>query len=85
MAKPPLQQPIAGQDGMVERLWMQFFTTLLSLSEPAELRSYVVASVPAAASYLGCMIYVSNESGGAIPAFSDGVNWRRVTDRAIIS
>jgi hypothetical protein len=31
------------------------------------------------------MIYVSDEAGGAIPAFSDGTNWRRVTDRAVVS
>lgn len=52
---------------------------------PAVLKSYTVAGVPAASSYTGAMIYVSNETGGAIPAFSDGTNWRRVTDRAIIS
>jgi hypothetical protein len=46
--------------------------------------SYTVATVPSA-SPPGQMIYVSNESGGAIPAFSDGTNWRRVTDRAIIT
>jgi hypothetical protein len=33
----------------------------------------------------GQMVYVSNESGGAVPAFSDGTNWRRVTDRQIVS
>jgi hypothetical protein len=31
------------------------------------------------------LIYVSDESGGAVPAFSDGSSWRRVTDRAVIS
>jgi hypothetical protein len=31
------------------------------------------------------MIFVTNESGGAVPAFSDGTNWRRVTDRAIVT
>lgn len=31
------------------------------------------------------LIYVSDESGGAVPAFSDGTDWRRVTDRAVIS
>ena len=31
------------------------------------------------------MIYVSDESGGAVPAFSDGSDWRRVSDRAVIS
>ncbi len=31
------------------------------------------------------MIYVSNESGGAVVAFSDGTSWRRLTDRAVVS
>ena len=46
--------------------------------------SYTVSTVPSA-SPPGQMIYVSNESGGAVPAFSDGTNWRRVTDRAVIT
>jgi hypothetical protein len=29
--------------------------------------------------------FCSNESGGAVLVFSDGTNWRRVTDRAIVS
>lgn len=49
------------------------------------LQVYTVAGVPAAASYEGGLIYVSNETGGAVPAFSDGTNWRRVTDRVIVS
>jgi len=50
------------------------------------LPSYTVAQlanlgvVPA-----GQFVYCSNESGGSIPAFSDGTNWRRVTDRAIVT
>ena len=48
--------------------------------------SYTVSGVPSASTYgAGSMIYVSNESGGAVIAFSDGTNWRRVTDRAVIS
>jgi hypothetical protein len=31
------------------------------------------------------LIYVTDETGGAVIAFSDGTNWRRVTDRAIVS
>jgi hypothetical protein len=31
------------------------------------------------------IIFVSNESGGAVLAFSDGTNWRRCTDRAIVT
>jgi len=45
--------------------------------------SYTVGTLPGGAA--GTIIYVSNESGGAVLAFSDGTNWRRVTDRAIVS
>ena len=33
----------------------------------------------------GRMVYCVNETGGAVPAFSDGTVWRRVTDRAVVS
>ena len=46
--------------------------------------SYTVGTLPAVGT-AGGMIYVSNETGGAVQAFSDGTNWRRVTDRAIVS
>lgn len=52
---------------------------------PVRLASYTVATVPDATLYTGGMVYVSDETGGAIPAFSDGTNWRRVTDRAVVS
>jgi hypothetical protein len=48
-------------------------------------KSYTVATVPSAALGAGQIIYVSDDVGGAVLAFSDGTNWRRVTDRAIIS
>ena len=48
------------------------------------LPSYTVATLPSAV-IAGQMIFVTNESGGSVPAFSDGTNWRRVTDRAIVS
>ena len=53
---------------------------------PAGMKSYTVATVPSASTAgAGATIYVSNESGGAVLAFSDGTNWRRVTDRAVVS
>ena len=55
------------------------------MTAPLRMMSYTAASVPDATLYLGSMIYVSNESGGAVLAFSDGTDWRRVTDRAIVS
>lgn len=52
---------------------------------PFFLSSYDVATLPDAAESEGAVVYVSNETGGKVIAFSDGVNWRRVTDRAIVT
>ena len=49
------------------------------------LPSYTVTTLPDETRYVGGIIYVSNETGGAVPAFSDGLAWRRVTDRAVVS
>lgn len=47
--------------------------------------SFTVAGLPAASSNARRMVYVSNETSGAVIAFSDGTSWRRVTDRAVVS
>jgi len=52
---------------------------------PWKIKTCTVATVPSAATWVNSLIYVSDETGGAIPAFSDGTNWRRVSDRAIVS
>jgi hypothetical protein len=52
---------------------------------PIVTATYTVGTVPSAVTYARGLIYVPNELGGAVIAFSDGTNWRRVTDRAIIS
>jgi Protein of unknown function (DUF2793) len=58
----------------------------VSFNLPAKVASYTLAGAPsAAAAGEGAIIYVSNEAGGAVLAFSDGANWRRVTDRAVVS
>lgn len=49
------------------------------------LPSYTVATLPSAANNPRALIYVSDESGGATVAFSDGTNWRRMQDRAVVS
>lgn len=48
-------------------------------------RSFLVADVPDAANWTGGIIYVSDETGGATLAFSDGTDWRRVQDRAVVA
>lgn len=52
--------------------------------EQLKLPPYGVSSLPSA-SIPGCMIFVTDASGGSIPAFSDGTNWRRVDDRSIVT
>jgi hypothetical protein len=57
-----------------------------TVAGPARVGSHTVATLPGASgSGAGAMIYVSDEVGGAVIAFSDGTNWRRVTDRAVVS
>jgi hypothetical protein len=56
-----------------------------SFDLPVICNGYTVATLPSASSFTRGMIYVSDESGGATLAFSDGSNWRRVSDLAIVS
>lgn len=57
----------------------------LPFDAPVRLQEFTVATLPYASEWRGGLVYVSNESGGAVPAFSDGTNWRRVTDRVVVS
>lgn len=57
----------------------------LDVDGPIRPKSHTVATVPAASAGAGQLIFVSDESGGATLAFSDGTAWRRVADRAVIS
>jgi hypothetical protein len=52
---------------------------------PVPLPGFAKADLPSASSYPRCLIFVTDEGGGAVPAFSDGSAWRRVTDRAVVS
>lgn len=65
-------------------LWFAKIYRILAGKEPIQLASYTVLSLPPAEP-AGQFIYVSNESGGAQTAFSDGTNWRRSTDRNVVS
>lgn len=51
---------------------------------PVDLFECTVATLPSVTK-VPRLIYVSDETGGATLAFSDGTNWRRVQDRAIVS
>ena len=59
------------------------------LAGPAAMWAGKVADLPDATEYYHedrmFLIGVTDETGGATLAFSDGTNWRRVQDRAIVS
>lgn len=96
VSKPQHGARISGPEGRASRdLQVHLDDVTLKLNDnvlgtAVRIPTYVVAEVPAAAdladsageSYL---IFVSDESGGAQPAFWDGTNWRRFTDRAVVS
>lgn len=65
------------------RVW-NWFRTQEDPEQPVSVPRYTVSTLPRTIMQSG-LIYVSDESGGAVLAFSDGLNWRRVTDRAIVS
>ncbi len=57
---------------------------------PLKIQGYAKAALPTVADWgdtstFSSLIYVTDEVGGPVLAFSDGTNWRRVTDRAIVS
>ncbi|MFH1761528.1 MAG: hypothetical protein ABIA63_10555 [bacterium] len=47
------------------------------------LPSYDKSSLPTGVT--GGLIYVNNATGGAEPAFYDGSDWRRCSDRTVIN
>ena len=59
------------------------------MAAPLKVASYTVADLAtaalAASLWESSIVYVSDEAGGATLAFSDGTNWRRAQDRAIVS
>lgn len=54
-------------------------------SAPVIYKPYLKAALPDVSKFINGIIIVTDDVGGRVPAFSDGTNWRRVTDRNIIS
>lgn len=87
---PPHGSKIANENGTIHPSYQISLDDLAQklndhvFGEKITLESYTVGTLPSASGEPG-LIYVSDESGGAVPAFSDGTNWRRVTDRAVVA
>jgi hypothetical protein len=74
--------------GNASNLFVEFDPTInvAYFAKPPKLPSHSVTGLPNAATVgAGAMAFCTNESGGAVPVFSDGTDWRRVTDRAVVS
>lgn len=91
MAKLDLAPPpsVVDEFDYTWRTWLESLYNRLN-NGPTLAKGYTVATVPSAAEWsdgttFSAYIYVSDETGGATIAFSDGTNWRRVQDRAIIA
>ena len=85
---PPIQENTTSINGKFPQVWLRWLDSIyesLSGKSPLCLQVLTVSTLPDATISEGFLVYVSDESGGAVPAFSDGVNWRRVTDRAVVS
>lgn len=61
----------------------QFVVNRLLVLQPLRPPEYLKANLPSPSVRGFC--FVIDEAGGFVPAFSDGANWRRVTDGAIVS
>ena len=86
---PSPGMPVATANGLPDRSWFEWFSFLNRRALLPVVPSYTVAQLSAApltaAANPQGLAFVSNEAGGAVLAFSDGTNWRRSTDRAVIS
>lgn len=54
-----------------------------TMTGPLVMPIYLKAALPSVAAYARSMVYVSDLTGGAEFCYSDGTNWRRLSDRSI--
>lgn len=55
------------------------------MTQPLVLAAFAIAELPDASLWQWGTVVVTDDVGGSIPAFSDGTDWRRVSDRAVVS
>lgn len=74
---------------VVETALTELRTKKQERGEVQYLRPFTVAQLPPASSHRNTrgagLVLVTDETGGEVPAWSDGTNWRRVSDRAVVS
>lgn len=64
----------------------EFARTFQRRGDPVELPPVSLALLPKfKVTTAGRLVMITDEAGGAVPAFSDGTDWLRVTDRNVAS
>jgi len=81
---PQPGEPLVNPERRITALWFSKLRDIVSLINNPVDPSYTLGTLPTSAQ-LGARAYVTNATGGAVPAFWDGTNWRRVTDRTIVN
>jgi hypothetical protein len=81
---PVVGQKVTDNDSLTAQMQSLLESYELAINS-GKMNEYTVATVPDATKNTGSSIMVTDESGGYTQAFSDGTNWRRVQDRAIIT
>ncbi|WP_062208077.1 DUF2793 domain-containing protein [Aureimonas sp. AU12] len=76
---------IGASDGRVAVARAGAAVCALDVGGPVRVGTFAKAALPAAAAGAGQIVFVPDEAGGAVLAFSDGAAWRRVTDRAVVA
>lgn len=85
---PSANDVVLERNGYFHRVWYRFVsrvTAILTGREPVRIKTSTVAGLPAAADWRGCVVIVTDEADGEVPAWSDGSTWRRMTDRAEVT
>jgi len=87
---PIVDTPLAGDvivndDGSATSQFQALLESIQQVLNAGKQNEFTVLTVPDATQCESCLIYVSDEVGGATIAFSDGINWLRAYDRAVIS
>ena len=94
MPRPILSSPPSHIEKLDSYGWREWLNSVFNRlgDGPFSITGFTVAGLPNATENgttgsdpFSSIIFVSDETGGAVLAFSDGTNWRRVTDRAIVS
>ena len=81
-----LYEDVTGTTGPKTNTGLTYNATTGALgTELVTLTPKTVAQLASVTATDGSIVYVSDETGGGVVAFYDGTNWRRVTDRVVVS